>query len=131
MRIRRILTTVVAVVVALVLLPLGAATTAVAAEKDTREVAIKVTEPRDQVFVVKGKVGPTYKKRNMIIQRKLKGASTWKTYKRITTNGRSRYRARIQPKKSPGIVYYRARVPASGTWAVSYSFRVGLETSKA
>lgn len=102
----------------LVALLLGAGLVAVApaahAEQVEREITIKGTEPRENKFVVKGKISPsTGEKVNALLEvkhcKKDKDCGAeWKKFEALTTNAKGRYSARVTgPKKGYKRVYYR------------------------
>ena len=101
-----------------------------AAPKPSREISIKIVEPGDKdKFFIKGKIGPKYEERGYTVQRKLKGQAKWSKFKTAKTDDESRYRTRVQPKKSDGVVYYRVKTTKTDQWKASYSGKVGIKTT--
>jgi hypothetical protein len=96
--------------------------------KEERTITIHPSEPRPNVFIVKGRVSPTYENKRATVQRKLRGADTWKGWKAFRTNDSSRYRQRIAPLKRLGVVCYRIKVKGNATYTTSYSGRVCIKT---
>jgi hypothetical protein len=98
----------------------------------TRTVITKAVEPRTGVFFAKGRVEPSYENRTAILQRKLKSAEKWGSWKQFKTDGDSRYRKRIAPLDRVGTVCYRVKIKASGGFETSYSERaVCIRTRRA
>jgi hypothetical protein len=98
------------------------------AAKEKRIINIKGIEPRPNLFIVKGRVFPAYEKKPAIMQRKLKSAKKWRTWKRFKTNGKSRYRQRIAPLQRRGTVCYRVKVKGNKKFKNSFSARVCIKT---
>lgn len=98
------------------------------AAAEQRTVSLTAAEPRDDVFVVRGKVRPAYQERPVTVQRKRRKAVRWRTWRTIETNARSRYRQRVAPLKQPGVVCYRVKVPADDTYAAAVSDKVCIRT---
>ena len=102
----------------LVALLLGAGLVAVApaaqAEQAERQITIAGKEPKENTFLVKGKISPSTGERvNALVEFKLCKKDTncgaeWKKFSKITTNAKGRYSERVQgPKKGYQRVYYR------------------------
>ncbi|MGH3348379.1 MAG: hypothetical protein ACRDO4_15475 [Nocardioides sp.] len=101
---------------------------AAAQAKEERTITIHGSEPRPNVFIVKGRVSPEYANKRATVQRKLRSANTWKGWKAFRTNDNSRYRQRIAPLRRRGVVCYRIKVKGNATYKTSYSGRVCIKT---
>jgi hypothetical protein len=108
--------------------PAAPATTTTPAAKEERTINILGIEPRPDVFIAKGRVFPAYEKKPAIMQRKLKSAKKWGTWKRFKTNGKSRYRERVAPLQRRGTVCYRVKVEGNTKFKNSFSPRVCIKT---
>ena len=95
---------------------------------EPRTITIKGVEPRPNVFIAKGRVFPAYENKPAIMQRKLKGAERWTTWKTFETNGSSRYRQRIAALQRVGVVCYRVKVQGNAEFKNSFSRRVCIRT---
>ncbi len=96
--------------------------------KEERTITIKGVEPRPNVFIAKGRVFPAYENKPAVMQRKLKSAKRWSTWKNFETNGRSRYRQRISALKRVGVVCYRVKVQGNAKFKNSFSRKVCIRT---
>lgn len=94
---------------------------AVAARRTTRNITIEGKEPRPSQFFISGKIRPEYDRKQVIVERKVGNRGKYKTYKRIKTNGKSRYRTGVAELRSRGKVYYRTKTAATKNFKVSYS----------
>ena len=92
-----------------------------AARRATRSITIVGKEPRPNRFFISGKIRPEYDRRQVIVQRKVGKKGTYRTYKRIKTNGQSRYRAGVAELNRRGRVYYRTKTVATKNFKVSLS----------
>lgn len=93
---------------------LVAAAPAAQAEQVERQITIKGTEPRENVFLVKGRITPsTGEEVDALVEvkkcRKDRDCGAdWHRFEAITTNARGRYSQRIKgPGKGYKRVYYR------------------------
>jgi hypothetical protein len=93
-----------------------------------RTITIKGVEPRPNVFIAKGRVFPAYENQPAIMQRKLKSAKRWTTWKTFETNGSSRYRQRIAALKRIGVVCYRVKIQGDSEFVNSFSRKVCIRT---
>ena len=96
--------------------------------KEERTITIKGVEPRPNVFIAKGRVFPAYENKPAIMQRKLKSAKRWTTWKNFETNGTSRYRERISALKRVGVVCYRVKIQGNAKFKNSFSNKVCIRT---
>lgn len=108
-----------------------------AAEKIQREITIRGEEPRENKFVIKGRVTPSTGKRiNAIVQFKECGTNTnckkrWKTFTKMKTNAKGRYTQQVSaPKKGVKRVYYRVRTKPNEKYKGAsspaiYIYRIG------
>ncbi len=96
--------------------------------KEERTINIKGVEPRPNVFIAKGRVFPAYENKPAIMQRKLKSAKRWTTWKKFETNGSSRYRQRIAALQRVGVVCYRVKVQGNAEFKNSFSRKVCIRT---
>jgi hypothetical protein len=96
--------------------------------KERRTITIKGVEPRQNVFIAKGRVSPEYKKRAAVMQRKRKSAKHWSNSFKFKTNATSRYRQRIAPLKKSGVVCYRVKIVGNKKFKTSYSDQVCIRT---
>jgi len=95
---------------------------------EERTITIKGVEPRPNVFIAKGRVFPAYENQPAIMQRKLKSAKRWTTWKTFETNGSSRYRQRIAALKRIGVVCYRVNIQGDSEFVNSFSRKVCIRT---
>lgn len=95
---------------------------------EERTVTIKAVEPRDDVFVVKGRVRPKYADRRVVVQRKLRRDDEWSRWRRTSTGDKSWYRERVKQLKRPGVVCYRVRIPPSNDYPEALSERICIRT---
>ena len=102
----------------------GRSSAQVAQAKQARTVYLKGKEPKAGVFVANGRVEPGYAKRPAIMQRKLKSAKKWTSYKRFKTNNNSKYRLRIAALNRKGVICYRVKVPGNKNFKTSYSTNI-------
>jgi hypothetical protein len=93
-----------------------------------RTITIKGVEPRPNVFIAKGRVFPAYENQPAIMQRKLKSAKRWSTWKTFETNGSSRYRQRIAALERIGVVCYRVKIQGDSEFVNSFSRKVCIRT---
>lgn len=84
------------------------------AEQVEREISINGKEPKENKFIIKGKISPsTGKPVNAIIEVKhckkdTDCGASWKRFAKIKTNKKGRYSERVKgPKKGHKRVYYR------------------------
>lgn len=84
------------------------------AEQVERQITIKGIEPRENTFMIKGKIAPsTGEKVNALVEvkhcKKDKNCgATWQKFEAITTNAKGRYSQRVKgPKRGFKRVYYR------------------------
>ena len=98
-----------------------AADEAVAARRATRTITIVGKEPRPSQFFISGKVRPEYDRKQVIVQRKVGKKGTYRTYKRIKTNGQSRYRTGVAELNRRGRVYYRTKTVGTKKFKGSFS----------
>jgi len=88
---------------------------AVTAPRESLEIVVTPREPRPDVFVLKGRVKPTYKKQEAILQRRNCGECTWFAYETFETDGESRFKLRV-PTPEPSErrrICYRVKIPRS------------------
>jgi hypothetical protein len=93
-----------------------------------RTVGITAVEPRDDVFVIKGRVRPAYPDGQLVVQRKRPKAAHWHRWRTVETSARSRYRQRVRQLRRPGVVCYRVRVPGDEAYADAFSAQVCIRT---
>ena len=137
MRMHRILSGLI-VTALLGVAPLGIATSADASEagavqrqavsqaaagvKPKHKVTSNIIEPRRNKLVFKGKVSPNYGKKLVLIQKRNcdRKSCKWHKFAKVKTNKKGQYRSRITAPRT-GRDYWRAKVPGSRRYAVSYS----------
>ena len=85
-----------------------------------RRVPARVTEPREDVFYLAGRVVPSYAGKRVYLMRRTCSSCAWKTWASQLTGDTSRYRFRL-PLPKTGTDYFRARVPASTSYVKSVS----------
>lgn len=85
-----------------------------------RNVTAKLTEPRENVFYLSGRVSPSYIGRPVTLMRKKCSSCAWHAYTTKATNELSRYRFKLPLPKS-GSFYFRARVAGDVTFVTAYS----------
>lgn len=85
----------------------------------TRSVSSTVVKV-DGNLVLKGRVRPAYVHRVVLVQKRSCKTCAWRRYRRLVTSDASRYRVRIGAPRT-GAWFWRAKVPASGGYGVSYS----------
>ena len=112
----------------LVLAPAGPAS-GVAADREDLEIVVTPREPRPDVFVLKGRVKPKYKKQEAILQRRNCGDCTWFAVETFRTDGESRFKLRV-PTPGPEErrrICYRVKIPRSDAYrrAISTSNCIG------
>jgi hypothetical protein len=88
--------------------------------KVSRKVTGRVTEPRDNVYVLSGQVRPSYAGQPISLMRQKCSSCAWRVYTSQLTTTTSGYRFRL-PLPRSGIHYFRARVPADGMFVKSFS----------
>jgi hypothetical protein len=88
--------------------------------KVARKVTAKMTEPRDNVWYLSGRVAPTYVGQPVVLMRKKCSSCSWRAYATKYTNEFSHYKFRL-PLPPSGSYYFRARVPADASFVTSYS----------
>ncbi|MBA2417297.1 MAG: hypothetical protein H0V64_15725, partial [Geodermatophilaceae bacterium] len=98
-----------------------------AAAKPTRNITLRGNK-RAGRFSISGKVGPRYVRRDVVIERKF-GDGNWTRYNEVRTNGESRYRSRVAPRRDVGVVRYRAKTQKTGNYATSFSNRIYVITT--
>ena len=102
---------------------------AVTAPREDLEIVVTPREPRPDVFVLKGRVKPTYKKQEAILQRRNCGECSWFAYETFETDGESRFKLRV-PTPGPEErrrICYRVKIPRSDQYrrAISISNCIG------
>jgi len=117
------------VMAALLTLGLAGPASGVAADREDLEIVVTPREPRPDVFVLKGRVKPTYKKQEAVLQRRNCGDCTWYAFERFETDGESRFKLRV-PTPAPQErrrVCYRVKIPRSDEYrrAISISNCIG------
>ena len=100
-----------------------------AADHEDLEIVVTPREPRPDVFVLKGRVKPEYKRREAILQRRNCGDCAWYAVEKFHTDGESRFKLRI-PTPSPEErrrICYRVKIPRSDKYrrAISISNCIG------
>lgn len=85
-----------------------------------RIVTSKVTEPRDNVFFLKGSVTPDHAGERVALLRKRCSDCPWKVIRRADATARSTYRFRL-PLPQRGVHYFRARVPGDQAYLSTLS----------
>ncbi|QZY30543.1 hypothetical protein [Nocardioides coralli] len=118
--------TVLPLVAALAVTTLG--TPADAGTTEPRTVSITAVEPRDDVFLVKGKVRPHHPGGRVLVQRKRPQAAHWQKWRTVRTTDASRYRRRVRQLRRPGVICYRVKVPGDATYADAFSEKVCIRT---
>lgn len=109
----------------------AATTVASEASVDARAAATRTVRigygARNGKAFIKGSVSPRYARKPVFVQKGTCSATacTWKRYKKVRTDRRSRYRATVFVPRT-GRAIYRVMVPASGGYSVSYSKPLGL-----
>ncbi|MCL8023789.1 hypothetical protein [Nocardioides bruguierae] len=98
------------------------------AARANREVSIAGKEPKDNRFVVVGRVSPVPGRSiNVRIQimdckRDLRCSSGWRLFGKARTNDKGRYRMKVRgPKDGYNRVYYRAHVVRTPKWQADVS----------
>ncbi|MFT3874027.1 MAG: hypothetical protein QM714_15505 [Nocardioides sp.] len=88
----------------------------------TRKVGAKIVKKHNKLFF-QGKV-QDYKKKKLVIQKATcdpsKPKCKFKKFKKVKTDAKNKYRQQV-PAPRKGKWYWRAMVPASGGYDVSYS----------
>jgi hypothetical protein len=114
-----------------VVLALGVLGTAngAAADREDLEIVVTPREPRPDVFVLKGRVKPNYKKQEAILQRRNCGDCSWYAFEKFQTDGESRFKLAV-PTPRPEErrkVCYRVKIPRSDQYrrAISISNCIG------
>ncbi|MGZ4446166.1 MAG: hypothetical protein ACXVWZ_08710 [Nocardioides sp.] len=121
MRLYRILTGLVALMLA-VALPMALAGNAEAAGKPKHQITVKGTEPKPNLFYVKGYVEPTYAKAPAVMERKTCGTCSWHAWKSFTTDANSHFKVHVYgPGRGQQKVCYRVKVAATKNFATSRS----------
>lgn len=77
-----------------------------------RKITSKMTEPRADVFFLKGRVTPKYAGEPVALLRKKCETCSWKAIKTMAATAKSTYRFRL-PLPGNGTHYFRARTPAT------------------
>lgn len=88
--------------------------------KVARKVTAKMTEPRDNVWYLSGRVAPTYVGQPVTLMRKKCSSCTWRAYATKYTSEFSSYKFRL-PLPTTGSYYFRARVPADVSFVKTFS----------
>ena len=114
------LVAVVVVVVATASTAVGVAGAAASALADREDlvITVKPREPRPDVFVLKGKVEPDYRKQDAVLQRRNCGSCAWYAFERFRTDGESRFKLRV-PTPGPEArkkVCYRVKIARSADY---------------
>lgn len=102
------------------LAPLGTAGPAEAV-RPTRTIVVKAVEPKPQVFVLKGTIAPEYRKKKIVLQRRVSLKDGWRPVRVITSTKTSRFKARIFRVESSDKTCWRVRVPRSGGFKTTKS----------
>ncbi len=93
-----------------------------ASKAGTRKVTAKIVKKHNKLFF-QGKV-QDYKKKKLVIQKATcdpsKPKCKFKKFKKVKTNAKNKYRQKVAAPRH-GEWYWRAMVPASGGYDVSYS----------
>ena len=85
-----------------------------------RRVTATVNEPRENVFVMTGRVSPAYAGRTVELTRKFCASCVWRVYARKAASKASTYRFRL-PLPLRGTHFFRVRIPASNGFVTSFS----------
>ena len=88
--------------------------------KVARNVTGKLTEPRENVFYLSGRVSPTYIGQPVTLMRKKCSSCAWRAYSTKATSELSRYRFRL-PLPESGSYYFRARVLGDQAFVTTFS----------
>lgn len=75
-----------------------------------------------RTLVLSGKVGPAFKRKRVVIQRRncLKKSCKWTVQTRVKTNAKSRFRVKL-PARQGTRTYFRAYIPNNKQFVKSYS----------
>ncbi len=110
--------------------PAGGATAAgMVADREDLEILVTPREPRPDVFVLKGRMKPEYRKQEAILQRRNCGTCSWFGFETFETDRESRFKLRVptpEPEERRRICY-RVKVPRSDQYrrAISISNCIG------
>jgi len=127
----RLVAATVALVATAPLAALGTANADPAGEaKPERTIKVVGKEPREGKFIIKGNVKPNYERRSAIVERKLKSAKNWGTFRKFKTDGQSKFTERIAALNRPGVVCYRVKIKGNDSFKTSYSSRVCIQTTR-
>lgn len=85
---------------------------AASAQAIPREVPIQGTQPRNQVFFIKGDVGLDFAGKSVVIQRKAFPGSTWKRWAKDKTSKTGKYKIRVFRVAGSRQTCYRVKVRA-------------------
>lgn len=88
--------------------------------KVARKVTAKLTEPRENVFYLSGRVSPTYIGQPVTLMRRKCSSCAWRAYTTKATSELSRYRFKL-PLPESGSYYFRARVPGDLAFVKTFS----------
>lgn len=99
--------------------------------KVARIINTRGTNPRPNVFFLKGTLKPSYKGKPVVIQRKTCNSCSWKVWKTVKTNRKSKFSARIYAKRTVGKVWYRPLVKSSTRYIKTIGQGVVIETIRA
>ena len=103
------------------------------ADREDLEIVVTPREPDPDVFVLKGRVKPKYKKQEAILQRRNCGDCSWYAFEKFDTDGESRFKLIVPtpPPQERRRVCYRVKIPRSDQYrrAISISNCIGGVTT--